>query len=129
MDHNVIAIAVRDAVGKDRTVAPAKYTELSLGTKDNRFAVTKLDEHCISIGLAGDVFKCGVVKDVAVLVDLNQRGALVLGGTTEHLLHVCTVHVMRTGHESSLCSDRKSDGIKGCVYGTNRCRLGDLPLL
>ena len=53
-----------------------------------------------------------VVEDVAVLVDLDERAALVLVRPPEHLHHVLAVHVVGAGHERGLGAERDRDRVE-----------------
>ncbi len=70
-----------------------------------------------------------VVEDVAVLVDLDERRALVSGGGAQRLRHVRLVRVDRARHERRLRPERQRDRVEGMVLRAERRRLGDLALL
>ena len=53
---------------------------LVVGAEADRLTVAQLDEHVGARLLRGDPLERAVVEDVAVLVDLDERAALVLGG-------------------------------------------------
>ncbi len=74
----------------------------------------------------GDVGERPVVEDVAVLVDLDERRALVLVGLAEHGLHVLAIHVVGTGDEAGLGPDRDRNRIEGVVERSERRTLGHL---
>ena len=52
--------------------------------------------------LLGDPVERRVVEHVAVLEDLDERGAPVIVGGPEGLHHVLAVEVVGTGHEAGL---------------------------
>ena len=78
------------------------HAALVVGAEADRLAVVQLDEHVGARFLGGDPLERAVVEDVAVLVDLDERGALVLVRAPERLQHVLAVHVVGAGHERGL---------------------------
>src|SRR6516164_617104 len=70
-----------------------------------------------------------VVEDRAVLVDLDERSALVVRGGPEHAREVLAVGVDRPGHEAGLRAERQRDRVERGVQRAERGRLGDLALL
>ncbi len=70
-----------------------------------------------------------VVEDVAVLVDLHQRRAVVVGGLPQDLGEVLAVGVDRAGHEGGLGAEREGDRVEGRVQGAHGGGLGDLARL
>ena len=75
---------------------------LAVGAEADRLAVLELDEHVGACFLGGDPLERAVVEDVAVLVDLDERAALVLVRPAERLHHALAVHVVGAGHERRL---------------------------
>ena len=71
-----------------------------VGAEADGLAVDERDQVVGPDVLAGDLLEGAVVEDVAVLVDLDERGALVVVGAPEDLLHVLAVHVVGAGHEA-----------------------------
>ena len=67
-----------------------------------------------------------VVEDVAVLEDLDERGALVPARALERLLEMLGVRVDRPGDERRLGGERDREGADREVNGPVWCRLGDL---
>ncbi len=67
-----------------------------------------------------------VVEDVAVLVDLDEGRALVLGGGAQHLGNVRAVGVDGPRDEGRLRSQRERKRVERVVLGSERSRLGDL---
>jgi hypothetical protein len=67
-----------------------------------------------------------VVEDVAVLVDLDERGAVVGVGGTEGLDHVLSVEVVGAGHETRLGAERHRQRIERRIDRAHRRGLGDL---
>ena len=59
--------------------------------------------------------KHAIVEDVAVLEHLDDRTALVIVGSTEHLLHVTAIHVVRAGDKGRLSTKRHRDGVEGLI--------------
>ena len=82
------------------------HAPLLLGAEPDRLAVLERDQHLVADRLGGDALEGGVVEDVAVLEDLDERGALVLVGAAERLDHVVAVHVVGAGHEARLGAER-----------------------
>ena len=74
---------------------------LAVGAEADRLAVLQVDEHVGPGVLVEDRVERAVVEDVAVLVHLDERRALVLVRPAEHLRHVLAVHVVRAGDEAS----------------------------
>jgi hypothetical protein len=70
-----------------------------------------------------------VVEDVAVLVDLDQRGAAVLGRRAQHRGQVLAVGVDGAGHEGGLGAERQRERVERRVQRAERRGLGDLALL
>ena len=70
-----------------------------------------------------------VVEDRAVLVDLDQRSALVRGGGAQHLGQVLAIAVDRPGDERRLRAQRQRDRVERMVGDPERRRLGDLAQL
>ena len=80
--------------------------------EDQRLAV--LEQELI-VGLAvlvGDVREGAVVEDVAVLQDLDERGAAVLVGAANHLLQVLGLDVDAARDEGGLGAERHGDRVK-----------------
>ena len=78
------------------------HAALVVGAEADRLAVAQLDEHVGARFLGGDPLERAVVEDVAVLVDLDERAALVLVRAPERLEHAGAVHVVGAGHERGL---------------------------
>ena len=102
---------------------------LEVGPEADGLAVDEGDE-LIGPGVLGrDLLEGPVVEDVAVLVDLDEGGAVVVMGPAEHLLHVLAVHVVGAGHERGLGPEGQGDGVEGRLERSEGGRLGYLPLL
>ena len=86
---------IGDVDDLERAVRPEDNATISLGSEADRLAVLEWDQHVGVNVLAGHLFERAVVEDVAVLVDLDERRAVVRVGVPEHLLHVLAVHVVR----------------------------------
>ena len=108
------------------SLAVEHHALLAVGAEADRLAVHERDQHVVAVGLAGDGLERAVVEDVAVLVDLDERGALVVVGPPEHLHHVLAVHVVGAGHERGLGAERHADRVERVVERAERRRLGDL---
>ena len=80
---------------------------LVVGAEADRLAVHERDQH---VGAVAPwpviVLEGAVVEHVAVLVDLDEGGALVVVGPAERLLHVLAVHVVGAGDERRLGAER-----------------------
>src|SRR5205085_45697 len=53
--------------------------------------------------LAGQVIVSAIVENVAVLIDLTQRGAAMLGGAPQDVLQVLHIDVDRPRHKAGAC--------------------------
>ena len=69
-------------------------TKFAVGAEFDGFALFKRNQISIAVLFLGYPFKGTIVKDVAVLEDLDNRGALMLVSPTEHLHHVLAIHVV-----------------------------------
>src|SRR5713226_2088026 len=67
-----------------------------------------------------------VVVDVAVLEDLEERGAVVVGGAPEHLLHVLDVPVHRARDERGAAAEREGERVHRPVGRAHRRGLRHL---
>src|SRR3989454_2212974 len=67
-----------------------------------------------------------VVVHVAVLEDLLERGALVVGGAPQHLLHVRDVAVHRARDEGGAAAEREREGVHRAIGGAERRGFRDL---
>ena len=72
---------------------------LAVVAEADRLAVLQVDQHVGAHVLLEDAVERAVVEDVAVLVHLDEGGALVLVRPPEHLHHVLAVHVVGAGDE------------------------------
>ncbi len=79
--------------------------------------------------LVGQRRERAVVEHRTVLVDLDQRGALVGRGRAQHLGQVMAVAVDRPRHERRLGAERQRDRVERMVGDAERRRLGDLAQL
>jgi hypothetical protein len=81
-------------------------TLVAVLAEDQRLAVFQLDRG-LGLGLAiGGVVERAVVEDIAVLVNLDERGTTVLGGALQHRAQVLDVCIDRTGDERPFATDR-----------------------
>ena len=97
--------------------------------EDDRFAVGEPDLVVHALGLLAQQVERAVVEDVAVLVDLDERGAAVGGRLPEHLGQVLAVVVDRSGDERALGAECDGDRVERVIDRAERGRLRDLPLL
>ena len=96
-------LADRHDLGMQAREADALVAVLA---EDHRLAVLE-DEHPVLADLAvGEVAPRPVVEDVAVLEDLDERGALVAAGPLERALEMLGVRVDRAGDEARLGGER-----------------------
>ena len=102
------------------------HTPLAIHAEANRLTVREVDEHCVTGVLLGDRVERAIVEDVAVLEDFDDRTALVIMGSTEHLLHVTAIHVVRASDKGRLGAERHRDGVERLIDRTHRRGLGDL---
>ena len=91
---------------------------LLLGAEADGLAVDEGDEVVGAGVAAGDLLEGAVVEDVAVLVDLDEGGALVVVRPAEDLLHVLAVHVVGPGHEARLGAEGEADGVEAASRGS-----------
>ncbi len=66
------------------------------------------------------IIEGAVVKDVAVLIDLDKRDAFVLRGRFNHRAKMFDVDVDRACDESRLASDRKRERVDRIVDRSQR---------
>ena len=92
--------------------------------EDERLAVDELERR-VGFGFAFlGVGPGAVVEDVAVLVDLDERGARVLGGPLEHFAQVLDLGVDRAGDERGFAADRDRERMERVVDRAHRRALG-----
>jgi hypothetical protein len=84
------------------------------------------DEVGAPVRLRGDRVEGAVVEDVAVLVDLDERRALVLVGPAQDLLQVLPVEVVGAGDEAGLRPERQAERVERVVERAERRGLRDL---
>ena len=109
---------------------PCRRMPLSLFlAEDQRLAVLEVDRRVALGVLVGGVFEGAVVEDVAVLVDLDERRADVLGGALEDVFEVLHVHVDRPRDERRLGGDRDAHRADRVIRRAHRRALGLLALL
>ena len=103
-----------------------RHGALLLGAERDRLAVHEVDHHLVAGLLLGDLVELAVVEDVAVLVDLDERRAVVVVGGAERLDHVLAVEVVGAGDEAGLGAERDGERVERRVDRAHRRRLGDL---
>ncbi len=100
---------------------------VAVRTKDQWSSFLK-DEKLISLyGAGSDGIKGLVVKNHAVLKDLDEGSTLMCLGRLEGVNHVLHVSVQGAGHKSGLGTESEEKRIYGVVYGPQRSALGFLP--
>ena len=106
---------------------PAETQALRVRPEADRLSVLELDQPLA--GRAG-LLERGervVVEDGAVLVDLDERGALMVGGGAQHRGQVPAVGVDRPGHEARVRAERQDTGLNGWSSEPNGVDLVTLP--
>ena len=100
---------------------------LAVGAEADGLAVLERDEHVGPHLLARDVVERAVVEDVAVLVDLHERRALVGVGPAEHLssMWLRSMSWVRATNVASAPSATRHR-VERVVERAERRRLGDL---
>src|SRR6476659_5333815 len=100
-----------------------------LGAEAQRLAVLERNDPLVASRRILNYLKRAVVKDVAVLVDLHKRSALMVRRLPKHRRQVLAVRVQRAGNERGLGTESQRDGGERVVQRAKRCRLGYLALL
>lgn len=116
VDEDAGAVVVGD--GHDLEVAGAGVADDALGVvgaEEDGLSVFEADDRVLGAFLVLEGFEGAVVEDVAVLVDLHECGAGVVGGGAEHAGEVFAVGVDGAGDEGGFGSDGEGDGVEGCV--------------
>lgn len=110
--------------------SPVRVADDALGVflaaEEDRLAVFEADHRLLGPFLVLQHLERAVVEDVAVLVDLHQRGAGVVGRRAQHAREVLAVGVHRAGDEGGFGAQGERDRVERRVQGTHRRRLGDL---
>src|SRR5215469_18216834 len=101
----------------------------AVGTEPDGLTVLKPDKPLVPLTWLGDRRERVVVINRAVLVDLDEGGALVVCGRAQHAGQVLAVGVDGPGDEAGLCADRERHRVERRVERAERRRLGDLALL
>ena len=112
-------------LGHIEAEAGLHHAVFAVGAEDDRLAVADVDHPLLGALLAQRVERA-VVEDRAVLQDLDQRGAAVLGGGAQHLGQPVAVGVQRAADEGRLGAQRQRHRVERVVQRTHRRRLGDL---
>ncbi len=123
-DERVLA-HLGDLGDREAAVGGADHAALVLGAEADRLAVLEADL-VRRAALAAHGVEGAVVEDVAVLVDLDEGRALVLGGGPQGRGDVLLLDVDRAGDEGGLGAERQRQRVEGMVLGAERGRLGDL---
>ena len=112
----------------EAAVGGADDPALAVGAEPDRLAVLEADL-VRGAALAADRVEGAVVEDVAVLVDLDEGGAIVLGGGAQGRGEVLLLDVDGAGDERGLGAERQRQRVERRVLGAERGRLRDLALL
>ena len=92
--------------------------------EDDLLAVAEIDAVLIP-GVAGSQWQERlVVEDVAVLVDLDERRAVVVGARPQDLGRVLAIHVDGPGDECRLGAEGQADRVERVVDRAHRAALG-----
>ncbi len=81
----------------------------------HRFAVLQEERAFVFRLPLGEFEEGPVVEDVAVLVDLQEAGAIVVVGRLHHSLHVLRVAVHGARHERGVGPQGDGNGVEGAV--------------
>ena len=100
---------------------------LVVGTEAYRLAVLEVDAVLGPSVLRGQRQERAVVEDVAVLVDLDERGAPVGGGPAQHFGQVLVFDIDRAGDEGSLGPERDRHRVEGMSSEPNGVDLVTFP--
>ena len=76
-------------------------------------------------GFLREDFKSAVIKYIAVLINLHERGTLVCIGATKNFFQVNRVPVHGTSYKGAVSSKSQCDGIEGVVYRAHGSGLRD----
>ena len=88
--------------------------------EDHRLAVLE-EEHAVGAHfLGGELLEGAVVEDVAVLVDLDEGGAVVLRGALQRRHQVVRVDVQRARDEGGLGAERDAERVQRVVDRAER---------
>ena len=115
------AVAKRHDLGVEPVQADALVAVLA---EDQRLAVLQVEGIIGLDALVGGVLEDAVVEDLAILVDLDKRGALVGCRPPQRLGQVVDIDVNSTGDKGRLSADGERQGPQRIVDGTQRTRLG-----
>ena len=123
MDDEVVAAAAHDL---ERAVGRPRHAVLAVGPEADRLALHERDAVEDGAVLLGQREERAVVEHRAVLVDLDERGALVLRGGAQHVGHVVAVAVDGPGGERRPRAERQRERVERLVLRAERGRLRDL---
>src|SRR5712691_452895 len=110
-DQGVFAY-LGDVDGLDRAVAPKAQTMLAARTVLDRLAVLQPHDIVLARTGFGDRSERVVVEDRAVLVDLDERRAPVIGSRAQHAGEVLAVRVDRASYEAGLGAERERQRVE-----------------
>ena len=125
MDDEAALARLGDVDDFEAAAARGDDALLEVGAEADRLAVLEAD----LVGrapLATDGVEGAVVEDVAVLVDLDEGRAGVLGGGPQGVADVLLLDVDRAGDEGGVGAERQGERVERVVLGPERRRLGDL---
>ena len=95
-------------------------------TEYERLTVLKLDGR-VELGLAVlRVLPSTIIKNVTVLVNLDERGAVMFGGSLEGVGEVFDIGIDATGNKSGFAANRKRERMERVVDRAHGGTFGDL---
>ena len=129
VDNERVLPHVRDVDDLERAVGALHRATLVLLAEADRLAGLEHDHVVLARLLLAHGVEGAVVEDVAVLVDLDERRALVLGGGAQDLSHMAAVGVHRARHERGLRAERERERVERVVLRAEGRGLRHLALL
>src|SRR5260370_6568192 len=120
-------ILFRDAVAElDNLELEALQADafLAVFSEDERLAVFQLNHVLAACLFVGEVFPGAVVEDVAILEDLDVRGASMGCGLAQRFFQMLLEDVHGAGHERGFRPDGQRNGIERPVRRAIRSGLG-----
>ena len=122
----VCGLGLGDELHDARALAH-EHLAIGLGADGDRLAGAQPHDAGLLLGAVLEHLERPVVEDRAVLVDLDERGAAVLGGRLEDAGELGPVALHRPRHEGRLGSQGQRHRVERGVDRAGRGRLGHLP--